>query len=141
MTIEVLHEAGDRFRIRIRDHELVVDQPGSGDAGPTPTELFVASLISCTAFFARRFLARRGVADGELQVSGEMSWAPDHSRVTGITMRVESARGIPADLHDALQRVVDHCTVSESIRGLPELSWEFSAAPLESTARAISTAG
>lgn len=141
MTIRVLHEAGDRFRVQIRDHELVVDQPGSGDAGPTPTELFVASLISCTAFFVHRFLARRGIADGDLAVSGEMAWAEDHSRVTGIAMRVASTAGIPSDLHAALQRVVDHCTVSESIRGLPELSWEFTEAPLESTARAISTAG
>lgn len=133
MTFRVLHEAGDRFRIQIRGHELVVDQPGSGDAGPTPTELFVASLISCTAFYARRFLARHGLADGDLAVSGEMTWAPDHTRVTAIAMRVESAGGIPAELHAALQRVVDHCTVSESIRGVPQLTWEFSPAPLEST--------
>ena len=45
MRIE--HEGGDRYRVRIRGHELVVDQPtedGGEDAGPTPTELFVAGV-------------------------------------------------------------------------------------------------
>lgn len=140
-TISVLHDSGDRFRIEIRGHELIVDQPGSGDSGPTPTELFIASLISCTAFYARRFLARRGLTDGELVVTGDYTWAEDHSRITAIEMHVATANGIPADLHAALARVVEHCTVHESIRNVPALSWEFRELPLESTARAISTAG
>lgn len=131
-TISVLHETGDRFRIKIRDHDVVVDQPGSGDAGPTPTELFVASLVSCAAFYARRFLARRGVGDGELSVTGAFTWAEDHSRVTAVAIHVEAARGIPEDLHPALARVVEHCTVHESIAKHVEVTWDFAARPLES---------
>ncbi|HEY6958128.1 MAG TPA: OsmC family protein [Candidatus Limnocylindria bacterium] len=131
-TISVLHDTGDRFRIKIRDHEVVVDQPGSGDTGPTPTELFVASLVSCAAFYARRFLARRGVGDGELIVSGDFMWADDHTRVTAVAIRVETARGIPEELHAALARVVEHCTVHESIARHIEVSWDFAARPLES---------
>lgn len=131
-TISVVHETGDRFRIRIRDHEIVVDQPGSGDAGPTPTELFVASLVSCAAFYARRFLARRGVPDGELKVSGDFIWAEDHSRVTAVAIHVETAGGIPEDLHPALARVVEHCTVHESIAKQLQVTWEFAVRPLES---------
>ena len=52
-NVVVVHEEGDRFALTIRGHRIVVDQPvedGGGDAGPTPTELFVASLASCVAF-------------------------------------------------------------------------------------------
>ena len=59
MTIRIDYETGDRFTIDVRGHRLVTDQPGrDADAGPTPTELFVASLAACVAFYARRFLAR-----------------------------------------------------------------------------------
>ena len=59
--IKVRHEEGDRFRVSIRGHELFVDQPvddGGQDSAPTPTELFVAGLASCVAFYAGRFLRR-----------------------------------------------------------------------------------
>ena len=131
-TISVLHETGDRFRIKIRDHDVIVDQPGSGDRGPTPTELFVASLVACAAFYARRFLARRGVEDGDLTVTGDFAWAEDHSRVTAVAIRVETTDGVPEDLHAALARVVEHCTVHESIAKQLVVTWDFAARPLES---------
>ncbi len=117
--IAVQHEAGDRFRIRIRSHELVVDQPppGGADAGPTPTELFVASLTACAAFYARRFLSRHGLADAELAVTSEFVWAPDHSRVASVALRVAIPDAITDELETALLRVVERCTVRETIRG------------------------
>src|SRR5579859_2973035 len=64
MTIQVDGIAGFAYLISIGEHELVVDQPvedGGEDLGPTPTDLFVAGLASCAAYYAGRFLARRGI--------------------------------------------------------------------------------
>ena len=123
-AITVRHEANDRFRISIRGHEVVVDQPApaSGDDGPTPTELFVASLAACAGFYARRFLARHGLRDGELAISCEYGWTEDHSRVDSIALRVELPAGIPEGLEAPLLRVIEHCTVHESIREIPVLT-------------------
>lgn len=65
------HEDVDRFGVRIRGHEFEVDQPDSGDAAPTPTELFVASLASCVAFYAGRLCTRHGVDPTGLGVTCE----------------------------------------------------------------------
>lgn len=116
--LEVQHDTGDRFRIGVRGHEVVVDQPppAGGDAGPTPTELFVASLAACAGFYARRFLARHGLSDGGLVVACDFDWAPDHSRVASVALRIEIPGGVPDGLRPALLRAVDRCTVHESIR-------------------------
>jgi putative redox protein len=48
--IFVRHEQGDRFTISVRGHDITIDQPlgdGGDDEGPTPSELFVASLAGC----------------------------------------------------------------------------------------------
>jgi uncharacterized OsmC-like protein len=126
-SISVRHELRDRFRVGIRSHELLVDQPAptSGDDGPTPTELFVASLAACAAFYARRFLARRGLADGALTVRADFAMAADHSRVASIVLHVETPDGVPAELRGALERVVAACTVHESIRQAPAVSLEI----------------
>jgi len=55
--------AGEAYEVTVRGHRLVVDQPtdaGGQDSAPTPTELFVASLATCVAFYAGRFLTRHG---------------------------------------------------------------------------------
>ena len=119
--ISVRHETNDRFRISIRGHEVVVDQPApaGGDDGPTPTELFVASLAACAGFYARRFLARHGLRDGELAISCEFGWAQDHSHVDSIALRVELPAGVPKGLEAPLLRVIEQCTVHESIRQVP----------------------
>ena len=125
--ISVRHEERDRFRVAIRGNELVVDQPApaSGDEGPTPTELFVASLAACGAFYARRFLARHGLADGALTVTADFAMAADHSRVAPIALRVQTPAGVPPELRGALERVVDACTVHNSIRHGPAVSVEI----------------
>ncbi len=123
MSITVRHEAKDRFRIAVRGHELFVDQPppASDDTAPTPTELFVASLAGCAAFFARRFLARHGLGDAELTVACDYDWAPDHSRVDRIVMRVELPEALSPELEAGMLRAIDRCTVEASIRAQPEI--------------------
>lgn len=126
--IEVRHEEGDRFGVRIRGHGFEVDQPDSGDAAPTPTELFVASLASCVAFYAGRFCTRHGVDPAGLGVTCEWALADDRpARVARIEVRVATPPGFPDDKRDRLRAVVDHCTVHTSITIPPQISIELAA--------------
>jgi OsmC-like protein len=83
-AVTVQHHGGDRFGIQVRGHEVTVDQPtayGGTDAGPTPTELFVAGLAGCVAFYARRYLARHGLPESGLTVTAEYTMATRPARV------------------------------------------------------------
>ena len=135
-TIVVRHEERDRFDIEIRGHVVTVDQPlpGSTDEGPTPTELFVASLTACAAFYARRFLSRHGFGDGDLRLTADFAFSADHSRVASIAITLRTPRPIPEDLQPALRRVVEHCTVHESIRTPPAVDVELALAEAEALA-------
>ena len=121
----VRHVEGDRFTVGIRGHEVVVDQPvadGGTNAGPTPTELFVGGLVSCVAFYAGRFLERRGIARGGLSVTCDWEMAEDRpNRVGRIEMRLVLPFGFPQKHHDRLMAVVEHCTVHNSMVRMPEV--------------------
>lgn len=125
-VIEVRHQDGDRFRVSVRDHEIVVDQPvseGGGDMGPTPTELFVAGLASCVAFYGGRFLRRHDIPADGFGVSCRFSFASDRpARVGSIAIDVTLPAGFPEQRRAAFQSVVEHCTVHNSIRQVPEVS-------------------
>ena len=46
---------------------------GGEDTGPTPTELFIASLAGCVAFYARRYLDRHDQPTEGLTVEAELA--------------------------------------------------------------------
>lgn len=123
-TVSVTHRGGDRFEIAVRDHVVTVDQPeamGGEDTAPTPTELFVASLASCTAFYARRYLARHDLPVEGLRVETSYEMGTRPSRVTRFDVRVVLPEGVPEERHAALLAMVDHCTVHSTLQHEPEV--------------------
>lgn len=129
MEVHVEHEGGDRYRVEIGRHTLTVDQPDTGDAGPTPTDLFVASLASCVAHYAGRFFGRHGVDPDGFGVDATFALADDRpTRVGRIDLRLMLPRGFPDALRERLAAVVDHCTVHNSITTPPDVRVELEAA-------------
>ena len=125
MDIAVTHLSGDQFAVQVRGHRLLVDQPladGGQDAGPTPTELYAASLAACVAFYAERFLRRHGLAADWLRVDCHATMSADRpARVAAIALRIGGLPELPPNRRDALLAVVEHCTVHNSIREAPEV--------------------
>lgn len=114
----VHHLDGDRFAIDVRGHTLLVDQPtdaGGSDTAPTPTELFMAGLASCVAFYARRYLARHHIDPAGLTVSASYEIGGRPTRVHGMKIVVTPPVGLPADRRDAFLAVASHCTVHNTL--------------------------
>jgi uncharacterized OsmC-like protein len=142
-TLTVSHEGGDRFAIAVRQHTLVVDQPkadGGEDTAPTPVELFVASLASCVAFYANRFLLRRSLPGEGLSVTAAYEMASRPTRVGEIDLQVQLPEGFPDDLKEPLLAVVSHCTVHNSLQHPPPVGIELSSS-LRASAERLAAAG
>jgi len=124
--MDVRFVAGEAYEVAVRGHRIVVDQPaeaGGQDSAPTPTELFVASLAACVAFYAGRFLTRHGYSRDGLAVSAGYDMAGDRpARVGGIRLTVRVPAGLPPERWAALRAVVSHCTVHNSLASPPPVS-------------------
>lgn len=119
------YAGGEAYTVSVRGHELLVDQPpeaGGLDSAPTPTELFVASLASCVAFYAGRYLSRHGYGRDGLGVSASYEMAAGRpARVGSVRLSVHLPAGLPAARHQALAAVVSHCTVHNSLTTPPDV--------------------
>ena len=118
LTVDSL--GGDRHRISVRGHELVVDQPrddGGDDLGPTPTDLFVAALAACTAHYAQRGLGR-GAPGLSVRCRWVMSKTPPW-RVADIDINVDLPPGTSDARLAAVRRAIEHCTVHNSLEDPP----------------------
>ena len=124
--MDVRFVAGETYEVAVRGHRLVVDQPadaGGQDSAPTPTELFVASLAACVAFYAGRFLTRHGYSRDGLAVSAGYEMASDRpARVSGVRLMVRVPAGLPPGRWAALRAVVSHCTVHNSLASPPSVT-------------------
>jgi uncharacterized OsmC-like protein len=129
--ITVRYEHGDHFHVQIGTHGLVVDQPhetGGDDLGPTPTQLFVAGLAACAGFYAERYLRRHGIAPDGLAIrcSFTMSEQPP-ARVRSVALEADVPAGVPPDRRVALIRVMERCTVHNSIVHGPQIEVRIAA--------------
>ena len=128
-TMTVDHIEDDAFTIDIPHHRITVDQPtsdGGTDSGPTPTELFVARLAGCVAFYARRYLARHGLPERGLRVHAEYAMASRPPRVAQIRVGgFDLPEGVPDERRNGLLAVASRCTVHNSLVISPDVSIEF----------------
>ena len=124
--MDVRYVSGESYVVSVRGHQVTVDQPaesGGLDTAPTPTELFVASLATCVAFYAGRYLTRHGYRRDGLTVSAGFDMAPDRpARVSGIRLTVQAPADLPAGRRPALLAVVSHCTVHNSLASPPSVA-------------------
>jgi len=123
--MRVEYRGGDQFDINVRGHMISVDQPvrdGGDDTAPTPTELFIASLASCVAFYARRYLKRHDLPTDGLAVESTFEMGSRPARVAGIDLRLILPEGVPPERLDALLAVASHCTVHNTLESTPDVS-------------------
>jgi putative redox protein len=127
--LEVSHLEGDAYSVDVREHRLRVDQPleaGGMDTAPTPTELFAASLATCVAFYAGRYLHRHGLPRTGLRVRTEFAMATDRpARVTSLHLVIVPPPELPEQRRAALLAVASHCTVHNTLHQPPEIDIEL----------------
>ena len=127
--VAVRHVDGDVYAISARGHQVLVDQPvadGGQDGAVTPTELLVASLASCVAFYAGRYLLRHDLDRTGLAVTAEFTMAADRpARVGEVRLRITVPGDVPPQRADALLAVASHCTVHNTLRRHPDVSIEL----------------
>jgi putative redox protein len=128
--VEVSYLGGESYAAATRGHALLTDQPAiAGGAGTamTPTELLVASLSSCAAFYAGRYLARHGLNRDGLRVIATFTAATDRpARVARVKLAIQVPGGIPPSREAALFALASHCTVHNTLRQPPDIAIELS---------------
>ncbi len=116
------------FESEMGNHKLVIDVPpamGGRDRGPTPPEVFVASLGSCVAAFVAQYCERNGVNTTDLSVDVAFDKADDPSRLVNLKVTINLPHGECKQRKAALQRVAEHCPVHETISTLGGIEIEI----------------
>lgn len=115
--MSVTREEGGGLRVQTGHHSVLADLPvdaGGHDAGPSPTELFVAAVAACAAQAGRAFLHRRGGPE-ELEIGCHYELAADGRRVESIQLTLRVPDPLTPEARGQLLKEIDRCGVHASI--------------------------
>ncbi|MET0602678.1 MAG: OsmC family protein [Baekduia sp.] len=108
-----------RQAVRIRDHQLTIDEPtdkGGEDQGPSPQEILAASLAACTAITMEMYAKRKGWDVGDVEVACDYTPAE-----RGCPTRFNLVMRFPDSMSDEqverLRVIAAKCPVHRTLEG------------------------
>jgi putative redox protein len=108
-----------KHTIRVRDHQLMVDEPlesGGEDTGPDPQELLAVSLASCTAITMEMYAARKGWEIGMVEVDVQYTPA-ERGTPTKFDIVLRLPEDVPDEQVERLRVIAAKCPVHRTLEG------------------------
>lgn len=116
------------FESKLGNHSVTIDVPaamGGRDRGPTPPEIFVASLGSCVGAFAAQYCERTGVDTRDMTVDVTFDKVEGPTRSVNLKVMVNLPHADCDNRKKAILRVAEHCPVHETMATLEGIQIEI----------------
>ncbi len=91
-----------------------VQQGGQGSA-PSPFDLFLTSIATCSGVYVLDFCQRRNISLEKAALTMRTKTDPETKRIAHITIEVQLPRGFPEKYKNAIILAVNGCTVKKHI--------------------------
>ena len=124
MLMEISFRGGAAVDADFKGHLVHTDQPekaGGLDSGPSPFDLFLASLGTCAGYYVARFCELKGIDPKEVGVALETIRDPARKRVARIRIEIDLPPDFPEKYRKPLIRAADQCTVKRHLLDPPEI--------------------
>jgi putative redox protein len=108
-----------RQAVRIRDHQLTIDEPldkGGEDQGPSPQEILAASLAACTAITMEMYAKRKGWDIGDVEVACDYTPA-DRGCPTRFNLIMRFPDSMSDEQVERLRVIAAKCPVHRTLEG------------------------
>lgn len=116
---------GKKADAHVRGFTIHADQKKDSDgddSAPTPFEIFVASIGTCTGMVALNFCRVRGLDTTGLAIGMEYEKDEKSGRYPEITVSIRLPKDFPEKYRKPFERAVDQCTVKKHIIDPPDFN-------------------
>ena len=123
MMLEVGFPGNRKVSAKVRQFEVVTDQPvhgGGNDTAPSPFELFLASLGTCAGIYVKGFCLQRGISTDGMRIIQEAEPGPQPGLLGKIKLRIEIPPDFPEQYKNAVIQSASLCTVKKNIENPPD---------------------
>ena len=124
MNIE--YKGGMRFDVDVRGHKMIVDQPPEmkgKDEGPTPADLFIASLGTCIGVYVHWYCDKHNINHEGMKIN--LVWAKattPPARIDMVEVNIDLPDGCPQEHKKGLINQAEKCLIHQTIKHEPEIN-------------------
>ena len=121
--IEVTFPGNLKVEAAVGDFSVVTDQPeksGGDNSAPSPTEYFLVSIATCSAYFALKFCRTRNIDYSDMRLKMGYEWDGDQKRYPILSIALTLPEGFPEKYRAAIIKAMDQCVVKQHLHNPPE---------------------
>ncbi len=126
--IDIEFGSGKKLIATGEDFVINTDQAAAGDTAdsvPNPLDLFISSLATCAAHYARKFCESKNIPISGLGLTVEYDQHPETAMISKIQYQLTLPKGFPEKYKAALLRTIDLCTVKKHLLNTPSFELEL----------------
>ncbi len=116
--MKITFEGNKKVKVRVKDFDVWTDQPKEqgGDAtAPTPIDLFLASLGSCSGVFVLNFLKQHALPEN-VYLTLDPVWNISEYVIDKINVLIHVPSDFPQKYENALIEVAKRCLVARHVK-------------------------
>lgn len=121
-NIKVTFPGGKKVNSEIRGFTIESDQPeaeGGDNSAPTPFEIFLASLASCTGITVLSFCHNKGIDTEGLEIDVDVEKDGD-GNATKVVTKITMPNDFPKKYEGAIEHIAATCKVKRHIDNPPK---------------------
>lgn len=125
MRIDITFAGNKKVDASFKGFTVHTDQPvkaGGDGTAPSPFELFLASLGSCTGYFIKAFCDQRNIPADNIKITQDLELDPVTHMVSKVNIGVQIPADFPEKYKDALLATANSCTVKKHLYQPPQVS-------------------
>ena len=106
-------------------YTIQTDQPrmaGGDGSAPSPFDLFLASIGTCTGFYVLAFCQKRDIPTDEIELTVEFTRDEDRHMIEQIDIAVSLPASFPERYVAACIKAAEQCTVKRHLQDPPTIS-------------------
>lgn len=117
--IKVTFPGGKKVNSEIRGFTIPTDQTSGDNSAPTPFEVFLASLASCTGITLLSFCQSKNISTEGLEIEANVE-KDDAGNVTKMITEITVPKDFPTKYLSSIERIAGTCKVKRHIENPPE---------------------
>ncbi|RLE10861.1 osmotically inducible protein OsmC [Candidatus Aerophobetes bacterium] len=122
MDMEVVFPGGKKVNAIYKGFTIQTDQPrdnGGGGSAPTPFDLFLASIGTCTGIYVLLFCQARHIPTDKIKLILRTERNSETKMITRIIVEIQLPPEFPEKYKEHLVRVAGKCSVKKHLEDPP----------------------
>lgn len=123
--MEITFDGGKVITAHLNGHTIRTDQPlksGGGNTGPSPFELFLASIGTCAGIYIKGFCDQRQIPTDNMKIIQDIEFDPQTRLPVRIKLDIKLPKDFPDKYKVAVINAADLCLVKKTISVQPEFN-------------------